>query len=155
MSNKKSNRREIIAKIVELLREQSTQTVLFHAVIAEQFGLHTTDHKALDIIVKSGKMTAGQLAEMMRLTTGAVTGVIDRLEKAGFVRRALDLSDRRRILVELVPDTLERMAPVFAPIQKQTENLLEKYSGEELAVIADFVEQCVELAKGFKTIFGK
>lgn len=155
MSNKKSNRREIIAKIADLLREQSTQTVLFHAIIAEQFGLHTTDHKALDIIVKSDRMTAGQLAETTRLTTGAVTGVIDRLEKAGFVRRVFDSNDRRRIFVELVPDTVERMAPVFAPIQKQTESLLGKYSDAELVVIADFVEQCVELAKSVKTIFGK
>jgi DNA-binding MarR family transcriptional regulator len=138
-----------------LMREQSTQSVLFHAVVAEQFGLHTTDLKALDIIIKSGKMTAGQLAKMTRLTTGAVTGVVDRLEKAGFVRRVLDPIDRRRIFVELAPDTIEKMAPVFAPIQKQTKSFLEKYSDAELAVIADFVEQCIESAKSAKTIFGK
>ena len=145
----------MIAKIVDLLREQSTQTVLFHAVVAEQFGLNTTDHKALDIIVKLGKMTAGQLAEATRLTTGAVTGIIDRLEKAGFVRRVLDPNDRRRIFVEIVPDTEERMSPVFAPIQEQTKSFLEKYSDAELIVIADFAEKCIELAKSFKTIFDK
>lgn len=153
MSNKQVKRRETIANIVDLLREQSTQTVLFHTVVAQQFGLNTTDHKALDIIVKSGKMTAGQLAETTRLTTGAVTGIIDRLEKAGFVRRVLDPHDRRRIFVEIMPDAEERMSPVFAPIQKQTESFLGKYTDAELVVIVDFVEQCIELAKGFKAIF--
>ena len=155
MSNKQIDRSEMVKNITTLLREQSTQVVLFHAVAAEQFGLNATDLKALHVIIKSGKMSAGQLAETTRLTTGAVTGVIDRLEKARFVRRVLDTNDRRRIFVELLPNTKERMAPVFAPIQKQTKAFLEKYSDAELAVIADFVEQCIELVTSVKTIFTK
>lgn len=143
----------MIDGITDLLREQSTQVVLFHAVVAEQFGLNNTDHKALDIIIKSRKITAGQLADRTRLTTGAVTGVIDRLEKAGFVRRVPDPSDRRRIFVEPAPDAQERMSPVFAPIRNQTKMFLEKYSDAELVVIADFVERCIELAKSVETIF--
>src|SRR6266700_4108150 len=108
MSNKGAKRREFAERIIALLHEQSTQTVFLHAVIAGQFGLSPTDHKALDVILKSGRMTAGQIAETTRLTPGAVTGVIDRLEKAGFVRRVFDSGERRRIFVESLTDARER-----------------------------------------------
>ncbi|WP_392435861.1 MarR family transcriptional regulator [Chlorogloeopsis fritschii PCC 9212] len=71
-------------------RELSAATVLFHTAIAERLGLNTTDHKCADILAQTGAITAGELAERTGLTTGAITGVVDRLEKAGFVRRERD-----------------------------------------------------------------
>lgn len=150
-----SNRQETIEKIHELLREQSTQTILFHAFIAEQLGLNTTDHKALDIIVKSDEMTAGQLAEITRLTTGAITGVIDRLEKAGFVRRVFDKNDRRRVIIQFVPESAEKLFSAFEPLKKNVISILESYNDAELAVIVDFIEKGIEITKNVRTNFGK
>lgn len=145
MSKAVKEKKKITLEVLDLLREQSTQTVLFHAFIAEQLGLNTTDHKALDLIAKTNEMTAGQLAEMTGLTTGAITGVIDRLEKKEFVRRAFDANDRRRIIIQFVPEAAEKIYSVFAPIQKQTKTLLEKYTEDELILLRDFLSRSIEL----------
>lgn len=150
-----SNRQKTVEKIAELIREQSTQTILFHAFIAEQLGLNPTDHKALDIIIKSDEITAGQLAEVTRLTTGAITGVIDRLEKAGFVRRVFDKNDRRRVIIQFVPESEEKLLTVFKPLKKKSKSILENYNDEELAIIADFIERMIELTENVRINFGK
>src|ERR687898_2948115 len=95
-----NKREEIIQAIIEKRREMSTETIMYHQNLSDVFGLHVTDHKCLDLIRQYGAMPAGRLAELTGLTTGAVTGIIDRLEKAGYVRRADDPKDRRRIIVE-------------------------------------------------------
>src|SRR5919204_2273684 len=95
-------RDEMIQAINDKLRETSTETIMFHQAVADVLGLHITDHKCLDIIYRYGAMPAGRLAELTGLTTGAVTGIIDRLEKAGYVRRANDPKDRRRTIIEPV-----------------------------------------------------
>ncbi len=142
-----SNKKQLIEKVGELLREQSTQTVLFHSFIADQLKLNMTDHKALDVLIKSGEMTAGQLAEATRLTTGAITGVVDRLEKAGYVQRVFDKSDRRRVIIQVIPDTEERLLPIFQPMMNKTQHILKKYTASELETITDFIENCVEALK--------
>ncbi len=73
----------MIQAINDKLRETSTETIMFHQAVADVLGLHITDHKCLDIIYRYGAMPAGRLAELTGLTTGAVTGIIDRLEKSG------------------------------------------------------------------------
>ena len=91
---------EIIEAINDKFREMSTETIMFHQAVADILGLHITDHKCLDFIYRFGAMPAGRLADLTGLTTGAVTGIIDRLEKAGYVRRISDPKDRRRTIVE-------------------------------------------------------
>src|ERR671936_1321222 len=93
-------REEIIQAIVEKFKEMSIETIMFHEAVADVLGLHITDHKCLDLIYRFGAMPAGRLAELTGLTTGAVTGIIDRLEKAGYVRRTNDPKDRRRTIIE-------------------------------------------------------
>ena len=144
-----SNKKQLLAKISELLREQSTQTILYHSFIAEQLKLNTTDHKALDVLVKSGEMTAGQLAEATRLTTGAITGVVDRLENAGYVERVFDKSDRRRVIIQVIPDTEEKLLPIFQPMLNKTQDILKKYDALELETIADFIENSVNALKDY------
>src|ERR671939_1160989 len=91
---------EIIQSIVNKFREMSMETILFHQAVADVLGLHITDHKCLDLIHRFGAMPAGRLGELTGLTTGAVTGIIDRLEEAGYARRTNDPKDRRRTIVE-------------------------------------------------------
>src|SRR2546427_10347158 len=90
-----TTRAELLAALNEAARRQSTATVLFHAAVAERLGLSATDHKYADLIARQGPMTAGELADRAGLTTGAITGVLDRLEQAGGGRRERDPHDRR------------------------------------------------------------
>src|SRR5262245_29900394 len=100
MSRGNSERAEVLATLPAEFRQLSVATIMFHQAIADRLGMNVTDHKCADLLERNGPMTAGELAEQTGLTTGAITGVIDRLEQAGFVRRAPDPGDRRRVIVE-------------------------------------------------------
>ena len=127
---------EELFRFAELGREGSTLTVLRHARIAERMGLSGSDHKAFDILAQAGKsLTAGRIAELTGLSTGAVTGVIDRLEKVGLVRRVRDPEDRRKVLVEVVPGAADRYAPLFQSAWDGLRELLAQFSPAERKVI--------------------
>src|SRR5262245_4534642 len=91
----------------------STATIMFHQAVADRLGLHPTDHKCADILFLKGPLSAGELAELTGLTTGAITGVIDRLEGAGFVRREDDPRDRRRVIVRVLPASHRKIGGLF------------------------------------------
>jgi DNA-binding MarR family transcriptional regulator len=91
----------------------------------------------MDILSTSGPLTAGRLAELTGLTTGAITGVVDRLERSGFVRRERDANDRRRVIVHLVPDRARKVAKLFEPLARAMAELYARYSDEELALMVD------------------
>jgi DNA-binding MarR family transcriptional regulator len=124
-------------------RQMSTGAIMFHQAVADRLGLHATDHKCADLIIRNGAMTSGRLAELTGLTTGAITGVVDRLEARGIARRATDPGDRRRVIVELVKnEKIEcQMRDLFSGIAEGTRALLEGYSDGELALILDFVRR--------------
>src|SRR5262245_63436874 len=102
MSRPSPRRLQLLEALHMAFRQMSAGSVMFHQAIADRIGLHVTDHKCADLIMRNGSMTAGALAGLTGLTTGAITGVVDRLESAGLVRRALDTNDRRRVLREIV-----------------------------------------------------
>ena len=83
-------------------------------------------------------MTAGRLAELTGLTTGAITGVIDRLEKAGYVRRERDESDRRKVFIAVVPETAARIGRLYVPMQQSMQKVWSRYSEEELRLLLRF-----------------
>jgi DNA-binding MarR family transcriptional regulator len=116
-------------------RELASRTVLFHQAIAERIGLNVTDHRCLDIALRAsqeGPLTAGRLAELTGLTTGAITGVLDRLEKADFVRREKDPNDRRQVLVRLTGNRATEMAELYEPLGKAFSAICARYTKEEL-----------------------
>jgi DNA-binding MarR family transcriptional regulator len=139
-------REEIIQAINEKFREMSTETIMFHQVVADILGLHITDHKCLDFIYRFGAMPAGRLAELTGLTTGAITGIIDRLEEAGYVRRTNDPKDRRRTIVEPTRNKkLEKKIEVlFIPLRDRMHKLLSSYSDSELAFLLDATTKMLE-----------
>jgi DNA-binding MarR family transcriptional regulator len=141
-----SKREEIIQAIIDKRREMSTETIMFHQAVADVLGLHITDHKCLDLIRQYGAMPAGRLAELTGLTTGAVTGTIDRLEKAGYVRRANDPKDRRRTIVEPTRNKkLERkIEAIFIPFHERMHKLLSSYSDSELAFLLDVLTKTLD-----------
>lgn len=144
MSTNLPERAELLRANLQLGRELSARTMMFHAAIAEQVGLSATEHKALDLLSRAGALTAGQLAELTGLTTGAITGLIDRLEKVGFVKREKDPSDRRKVVIYPLMEKIEQeIVPLFASMSQQMETLLSRYSDQELALIHDFVTRSV------------
>jgi DNA-binding MarR family transcriptional regulator len=140
-------REEIIQAIIDKQREMSTETIMFHQGSADVLGLHITDHKCLDLIRQYGAMPAGRIAELTGLTTGAVTGIIDRLEKAGYVRRANDPKDRRRTIVEPIRNKKweRNVEAIFIPLHERMRKLLSSYSDSELAFLLDVLTKSIEL----------
>ena len=139
-------REETIEAISQKFREMSTETIMFHQAVADVLGLHITDHKSYDLISRFGAMPAGRLGELTGLTTGAVTGIIDRLEEAGYVRRTDDPKDRRRTIVEPIRSKkLERkMEAIFIPLHERMHKILSSYSDSELAFLLDATTEHVD-----------
>lgn len=137
-----------IDPLVELVGFRlSTATVLFHAAIADRLGIGTTDVKCYSVLRQSGPVTAGELAARVHLTTGAITGVIDRLEKARLVRRAPDPHDRRRVVIELIhdPEREQEMAQLYAPMGAAIQALVESYNAPQRALLLDFLLRATEI----------
>lgn len=140
-------RSDVIVAIINKRRQMSTETIMFHQAVADTLGLHITDHKCLDLIRYYGAMPAGRLAELTGLTTGAITGVIDRLEQAGYVRRAKDPKDRRQIIVEPSRNKMleRKLEDIFSPLHESMRCDLSSYSDSELSFLLDVLTKNLDL----------
>jgi DNA-binding MarR family transcriptional regulator len=127
-------------------RDFIASVVVFHELVGRCLGLSATDRKCLDLLSR-GPVTAGDIAKFTGLTTGAVTGIIDRLAKAGYAERVNDPQDRRRVLVARKANSrLDELLPaIFGPLGKDMAAVTSKYSQQELNVIADFLTQTKEV----------
>ncbi len=137
-----------IDPIVEIVGFRlSTATVLFHGAVADRLGLNVTDVKCFSLIRQGGSMTAGELAEQTGLTTGAITGVIDRLEKVGLVRRGRDDTDRRRVILELVnnPAHEQLLMQLYGPMGGAINTLVQSYNATERALLLDFLTKATNI----------
>src|ERR687892_137086 len=137
---------ELIQNIIDKFREISTEAVMFHQAVADELGLYITDHKCMDIIHRFGAMPAGRLGEMTGLTTGAITGMIDRLEKAGYVRRANDPKDRRKTIVEPIRNKKleKKIEKIFTPLHERMYRFLSSYAGGDLSFLIDVMTKLIE-----------
>lgn len=123
---------------------------MFHQAIGTKLGLNLTDHKCLDVILQNQPITAGRLSELTGLTTGAVTGVLDRLEKVGSVYRVKDPQDKRRVIVHLNQEKAEKdILPLFLSFGKELNQMLSSYEDKELQNILDFIRRCNSLLMDF------
>jgi DNA-binding MarR family transcriptional regulator len=139
------SRQELLKALDEAVRKVGAQSVLISDLVATRVGLNSTDLECLDLLFLAGGITAGRLAEHTGLTTGATTAVIDRLERAGFVRRRRDPEDRRRVFVEVVPESGDPIVPLYIPLMKAMERLNERYDDEQLAVVVDFLTRAFDV----------
>jgi DNA-binding MarR family transcriptional regulator len=128
----------LLAALDRETRIISAQSVLLSQAAAERLGLNSTDMECLDLLNLNGPLPAGRLAELTGLTTGAITGVVDRLERAGYVRREADPRDRRRVIVRPILERQAEAAPIFEPLARAMDELYASYSDDQLAVILDF-----------------
>ncbi|CBG74851.1 putative DNA-binding protein [Streptomyces scabiei 87.22] len=118
---------------------------------ARRFGLSVTDLVCFAYVMEAGDtpVTAGDLAQRAHVTTGAVTGILNRLERGGFVTRQPDPADRRRVRVVAVPDVVERVVAVYGPFYARLAELFARYSPDELALLTDWFGRAEELARGY------
>lgn len=122
--------------------------LMFHQLVGDVLGMNSTDLKSLDFLRREGSMTAGRLTELTGLTTGAITGIVNRLEERGYVRREKDATDGRRVLIVPVMDkTMREIAPVFASVTKHLKENCARYSITELATILDFLRSHQEIVR--------
>lgn len=145
MSSRRGSRKELVATLDAAMREVSGLGVLYSQAVAGRLGINSTDLECLGHVASEGPLAAGALAEATGLTTGAITGVIDRLERAGFVQREADPSDRRKVMVRALPAAREEVEPLFGPMQRAAATALSSYRVEELTLLVDFLARLREV----------
>lgn len=134
-------RAALLQELEEAMRRSSAQGVLYGQAVANMAGIANSDLECMDILYLEGRVTAGRLAEVTGLTTGAITGVVDRLEKAGLVRRERDDADRRKVFIAVVPEAAMKIGQFYVPMQQAMEKVFNAYSDEELRLLLRFATE--------------
>ncbi|MQA95302.1 MAG: MarR family transcriptional regulator [Streptosporangiales bacterium] len=129
----------------------STAVVLFHEAIARRLGLSAADHKALGVISRGGPLPAGALADRLGMRASAVTALVDRLERAGYVTRAPDPADRRRVLIGALPGRGPDLAGIFAGLGRDMTTLMSRYDERELAAVLDYIRGTIAVLNDHTT----
>ena len=147
MSTDDSERSELLDAVLLATRKMTGQGILFSQAVADRLGLAVTDTEALEQLAALGRATAGQIAELTGLTSGAATRMIDRLEQSGFVRRAADPADRRRVIVEPVVERVRDVEAQYAALRTATHDAIERYSADQLRLIGDYLDRALEAGR--------
>jgi DNA-binding MarR family transcriptional regulator len=142
---KRWKKSDLIDELVREFRTSGNLDDAFDNLAAHRLGVNETDLHCLNIIENAGGITAGALASEAGLTTGAVTGVIDRLERAGFARRVRDPGDRRRVKVEVTRAFYARAEKIWGPVRADWGTTLARFSGEEIELITRFLRASNEV----------
>ncbi|QMU29871.1 MarR family winged helix-turn-helix transcriptional regulator [Adhaeribacter radiodurans] len=136
----------LITRIRKLSQLYAYTSIQMHETVARQAGLSGTDHKYLGFLIEKGQMTAGELSNLSGLTTGAVTGLIDRFEKKNLVKRCFAEDDRRKVIIQ--PNTNNIMAllePLYKEYRSKSENLTASFSNEEIKIIESYFSKAIEI----------
>lgn len=137
---------DTIKHIRKLNQRYAYTSIQMHEAVARKAGLSGTDHKYLGFLLEKGPVTAGDLAGLTGLTTGAVTGLIDRFEKKKLVKRKFAEDDRRKVIIE--PDTkriMELLAPLYKEFRSRSEKLIASFSSKEIKVIEAYFLKAIEI----------
>lgn len=146
--NARKAKSDLVDELIREFRLSGNQDNSFDKLAAERLGVNETDLHCLNIIENGGGLSAGALAAESGLTTGAVTGVIDRLERAGYARRAPDPTDRRRVRVEVTPAFYEQSERIWGPVAADWQaTLARRFTGEELQLITNFLRTTSQLSR--------
>lgn len=145
MSRPTKNRIQIVRDLDGALRNFNTSAVLSANSIAQRIGMGVNELRSAELLVRMGPMSAGKLAELTGLTTGAITGIVDRLEKAGWAKRVPDPNDRRRIFIHPGPQDTKTVAGLYDDYMSALMKLLNKYSDSELFLISEFIDEITKL----------
>jgi DNA-binding MarR family transcriptional regulator len=140
-------KRDSIDSVLRSLRKVNLQGSFFGQTVAIRFGLSESDIETLEALIDMGASTAGRLAELTGLTSGAVTRVIDRLEQAGYVRRVTDPADRRRVVVEVVPEKVAAVKSTLDRVGSASAEEIGRYTDAQLALISDFLTRMEQITR--------
>jgi DNA-binding MarR family transcriptional regulator len=143
-----SSQRDKIAALISAFRTSGNLDRAFDTRAAEALGVNLTDLHCLNIVENRGGVTAGALAAEAGLTTGAVTGVVDRLERAGYARRVRDATDRRRVQIEVTDHFYARADAIWRPVSAEWRaELSRRFTGDQLDLISEFLDATNELTR--------
>jgi DNA-binding MarR family transcriptional regulator len=140
-------KRDSIDGVLRSLRRVNLQGSFFGQTVAIRFGLSESDIETLEALIDLGATTAGRLAELTGLTSGAVTRVIDRLEQSGYVRRVPDPADRRRVIVEVVPEKVAAIHSTLNRVGAASVDEIGRYTDAQLALITDFLTRMEQITR--------
>jgi DNA-binding MarR family transcriptional regulator len=132
------SREKLFFATLGLLRRNQVLTQMLDEAAAAYMGINPTDGRAIDVIDQHGRITAGELARELRLSTGAVTTLVDRLERAGFARRVRDDDDRRRVLIEVTPIVGELSQEIYGSPEEAFSGFARGFNDEEFEVLHRF-----------------
>lgn len=140
------NKNVKVISLRKLSQQYVYTSIRMHELIGKQVGLNGTDHKYLGFLLQKGQMTAGEFAELTGLTTGAITGLIDRFESRNFVKRHPDPIDRRKVII--IPDTdkiIKSISPFYEDFQQNTDDLIASFTTEQLNVLEKYFQNAMEI----------
>jgi DNA-binding MarR family transcriptional regulator len=141
-------RRRLENEFLLAMRRSGSIMQLLGQVSADRIGINATDLNCLNLVALTGHMTAGDLARQTGLSTASITGVLDRLEEGGFVRRVRDPHDRRRVIAELADGPgLREVGSTFGPVVKAWRATAAGYSDDELRLLLEFQGKLEEIMR--------
>jgi DNA-binding MarR family transcriptional regulator len=135
----RQTREVVLQELLTSAREAQNASDAVDEAVGQLLGLNRTDMHCVDILEREGRLTAGELARASGLTTGAVTAVLDRLERAGYAKRVRDPGDRRRVLVEATEKAHRVGEELYGDVGRAAASALRRYSLDELVLIRDFL----------------
>ena len=140
---------KLLDALIQAMRKYDAETTMLHQAVADKVGLNVTCLECIDLLALFGPMPAGRLAELTGLTTGAITGVVDRLETAGYAKRVPDEKDRRRSIIELAwsPKTERDLAEMFLPISRRLMELASSYPDDKLSLLIEFISHAASASE--------
>jgi|tagenome__1003787_1003787.scaffolds.fasta_scaffold20778145_2 DNA-binding MarR family transcriptional regulator len=147
MARQSKARQELSDEMSRVFRNYQRSVDSLDELASALIGVNRTDARVIDLLEQEGRLTAGQIAAGAGLTSGAVTGVVDRLERAGYARRVADEADRRKVLVEATEEVRRRALEIYYPLQPKGEKLMREYSDDELRRIIRFLEGVTKLTQ--------
>ncbi|HEY2478911.1 MAG TPA: MarR family transcriptional regulator [Solirubrobacterales bacterium] len=137
---------QLLARLLDAFRDAGNQDGAIEDLAAERLGIARGDLRCLNAIENAGGLTAGELAREVGVTTGAVTGALDRLERAGYARRAPDPADRRRVRVTVTPKFRDRAEGIWGPLAADWQKrIAARFTAAELETIVEFLELTGEI----------
>lgn len=136
-----SKRAELLDALIQEMPWYISAATRFQIAVADQLGMPLTDVHAIGALLEIGPAGVRRLADLMGMTTGAVTRLVDRLERAGYVRREPDPADRRRVVVQVVPERVADIGRYYEPIGERWQQQVSSYTDAQLRFLLDFLRQ--------------
>ena len=140
MSSEQPGKQDLFRAVQQAGSGYGARFILLHQAVAERLGLNIIDLRCLRLASEAEEPTAGHLAKITGLTTGTITGLLDRLEKARFIRRERVANDRRKVIVKVLPGGAQKIERVMGPLSQDMDKALQHFTEEELKSVLKFFE---------------